>query len=174
MSVWPIQRSTLARKEWIMTVTLTVMATAAASAATVIVLRCRERTRWLAIRLDMMSTTIMLGDGEPTGETPDNDALTPDVNENLTVDFGFWPPQFDLALRKQLQSGANTGVVAAGDPVTFTIRVLNQGNVAAADITVVDYIPVGLTLNDSDWTLDGSTASILPLLNLDRPQGGQP
>ncbi len=108
----------------------------------------------------IMSTTIMLGDGEPTGETPDNDTLTPDVNENLTVDFGFWTPQFDLALRKQLQSGANTGVVAAGDPVTFTIRVLNQGNVAAADITVVDYIPVGLTLNDSDWTLEGSTASI--------------
>ncbi len=42
--VCSIQRCTLARKEWIITVTLIVMVTAAARAATVIVLRCRERT----------------------------------------------------------------------------------------------------------------------------------
>ncbi|MBK8444909.1 MAG: DUF11 domain-containing protein [Sphingobacteriales bacterium] len=31
-----------------------------------------------------------MGDGEPTGESPDNDPATTDTNENLTVDFGFY------------------------------------------------------------------------------------
>ena len=34
--------------------------------------------------------TLTVG-GEPTGETPDNDPVTPDTSENLTVDFGFTP-----------------------------------------------------------------------------------
>ena len=49
--VFPSQRSTLARKEWIITETLTVMAAATARAAIVTALRCRERTRcWEANR----------------------------------------------------------------------------------------------------------------------------
>ncbi len=109
----------------------------------------------------VLSGTVMLGDGEPTGENPDNDPNTADENENLTVDFGFYGPIFDLALMKQLADGTNTGSVNPGDSVSFIISVINQGEVDASNITITDYIPAGLTLNDSDWTDNGDgTASI--------------
>ena len=46
----------------------------------------------------VLSGPVTLGDREPLGENPDNDAATPDLNENLTVDFGFWQPVYDLSL----------------------------------------------------------------------------
>lgn len=100
----------------------------------------------------------VIGDGEPTAEAPSNDSVTPDTNSDLTIDFGFWRPTFDLALRKQLSSGGNEAVVAAGDPVSFTITVFNQGTVAATGIEIVDYVPAGLTLADADWTSIGGVA----------------
>ena len=63
-------------------------------------------------------------------------------------------PVFDLALRKTLQDGSNSASVAVGDTVTWTITVFNQGEVAASDIDVIDYIPSGLDLADTDWTED--------------------
>ncbi len=104
------------------------------------------------------SGPVVLGDGEPLGEDPSNDAVTPDDRSDLTIDFGFWRPSFDLALRKQLTTGGNSAVVAAGDTVSFTLTVFNQGNVTATDIDLVDYVPAGLTLADNAWTSDGSTA----------------
>lgn len=106
------------------------------------------------------SGTVTLGDGEPTAEDPDNDPVTPDTDENLTVDFGFWTPDFDLALRKQLDDGTNSAEVAIGDTVTFVITVFNQGDVSATDIEVVDYLPAGLSLADDDWTVEGDVATI--------------
>ena len=46
----------------------------------------------------------------------------------------------------------------SGESVTFTITVFNQGQVNATNILVSDYVPNGLTLNDGNWTLSGSTA----------------
>ena len=43
--------------------------------------------------------------------------------------------------------------------VTFTITVLNQGSVNASGIELVDTIPNGLTLNDTDWTQSGAVAT---------------
>ncbi len=101
---------------------------------------------------------------EPTGEDPDNDLTTPDANENLTVDFGFWEPVFDLALRKQLADGTDSADVEMDDLVTFTLTVFNQGNVTATEIELVDYLPAGLVLADADWTLEsnGSVTTVLP------------
>ena len=65
-------------------------------------------------------------------------------------------PVFDLALRKTLQDGSNSGTVGLGDTVTWTVTVINQGEVNAANIDVIDYIPSGLALADSDWTLDAA------------------
>jgi len=59
---------------------------------------------------------------------------------------------FDLALQKTL-APSQPAVVQPGDDITFTITVFNQGNMSATNINIVDYIPTGLTLNDSDWTL---------------------
>jgi uncharacterized repeat protein (TIGR01451 family) len=72
-------------------------------------------------------------------------------------------PVFDLALRK---SSVATSVVAGGQ-ITYTIDVFNQGNIAATNIQVTDYIPTGLTLADANWTQVGSNATrVTPIANL--------
>jgi uncharacterized repeat protein (TIGR01451 family) len=92
----------------------------------------------------------------PTGSAGQNDH---------TFDAGYHLPIFDLALAIQLADGSNVGEVAPGSDVTFTITVTNQGNVDATDISLVDYIPAGLTLNDADWADNGDgTASLVAAL----------
>jgi len=52
--------------------------------------------------------------------------------------------------------------VAPGDDVTFVITVTNQGQMAAQNIAVVDYIPAGFTLSANDtngWVSAGTTAT---------------
>jgi uncharacterized repeat protein (TIGR01451 family) len=67
---------------------------------------------------------------------------------------------YDLALRKTLAAG-QAAAVQPGDDVTYTIQVLNQGSLDAANVQVVDYIPAGMTLSPlaSGWTDNGSTAT---------------
>lgn len=118
----------------------------------------------------VFSGAVTLGQSkEPTGENPDNNPVAngapviQDNRSNLTDDFGFYLPQFDLALRKTLADG-QAKKVEIGDNVTFDITVFNQGDVTAKDIEVTDYIPSQLTLNDPDWTLvkgDSTRATIL-------------
>lgn len=69
-------------------------------------------------------------------------------------------PQFDLALTKKPKVGQAT-TVKAGDKVTYTIEVLNQGTVDAKGIVVTDYIPTGMSLDPADtkWTVSGNTAT---------------
>ena len=72
---------------------------------------------------------------------------------------------FDLALRKTLNAQTQLPI-ANGRTVTFDIEVFNQGTVNATDIEVVDYIPDGLTLADSDWTEAGGIATFNRALSL--------
>ena len=46
---------------------------------------------------------------------------------------------YDLALIKQLSGLENTFV--SGSLVTFTITVINQGNLLATNILIIDYLP---------------------------------
>ncbi|MFT4535447.1 MAG: putative repeat protein (TIGR01451 family) [Saprospiraceae bacterium] len=63
---------------------------------------------------------------------------------------------FDLALTKT-STLTPTGY---GQPVTFDIVVKNEGVQFAHDITVVDYLPCGLTFTSSaGWTINGSTGN---------------
>lgn len=88
---------------------------------------------------------------EPTN---DGDA---DNNSNLSVDFGL-VYNFDLALRKTLSVGQSV-TVAVDQQVHFTIEVFNQGTVVAQNIVITDTIPLGMILNDSQWTAGpGNTA----------------
>ncbi|HLO46499.1 MAG TPA: SdrD B-like domain-containing protein [Leadbetterella sp.] len=65
-------------------------------------------------------------------------------------------PIFDLALTKV----PNVSTVVAGSQITFTFNVTNQGNVNATAIQLSDYIPVGLTLADANWTQSGGVATL--------------
>ncbi|WP_208300297.1 SdrD B-like domain-containing protein [Prosthecobacter fusiformis] len=69
-----------------------------------------------------------------------------DTNTNLSVDFGFYYPKYDLALRKTLAAG-QANPVRTGSKVTFSIEVFNQGDIAVNNITLVDYTPTGLVLD---------------------------
>ena len=105
------------------------------------------------------SGTVALGGTEPTGEDGETgDGVDP--YSNLTVDFGFYQPNFDLALRKTLADNTPE-TVTVGDEVTFDITVINQGDVAADRIAVIDYLPAQLELADDDWALqsDGSATT---------------
>lgn len=64
------------------------------------------------------------------------------------------PEEFDLALKKTIQN-PNT-VYMSGDLVTFQIEVINQWDIPAHGVKVVDYIPLWLTLQDPDWLFDTS------------------
>jgi len=110
------------------------------------------------------SGPVTLDDAEPAGETGlDNDPNHPDTLSNLTVDFGFHAPVFDLALEKTLAAGQSSQI-AVGDDVTFTIEVINQGDVTGTDMTIIDYLPATMTLNDADWTTDtnGDATIVIP------------
>ena len=91
----------------------------------------------------------VINENGKTGGDSDNSDIG-----NITVTPA---PVFDLALRK---TSVATSVVAGGQ-VTYNIDVFNQGNINATNIQVSDYIPAGLTLADPNWTLTGSTATLV-------------
>lgn len=79
----------------------------------------------------------------------DKCVVTVEVQDNNMVDFC---PRFDLALIKTRDTVATPGPFMVGDDVAFNLEVINQGNIPAYDIELVDYIPDGLILNDAGWT----------------------
>ena len=88
-----------------------------------------------------------IGDGcNPGGDEDDSDI------ETITLPGG---EVFDLALQKTFSQGT----LNPGGSVTFNVRVFNQGTVDATNVEVTDYIPAGLTLNDTAWTQSGQNAT---------------
>ncbi len=69
-------------------------------------------------------------------------------------DIGLVPPgNFDLALKKEVMTSA---FARAGEQATFKITVYNQGEISAKNIMVKDYIPAGLSTNNTlnpNWTI---------------------
>lgn len=56
--------------------------------------------------------------------------------------------------------------VEPGDTVHYVIRVINQGEIAADNIEISDYVPTGMTYeggitgnNNEGWSLGGSTVT---------------
>lgn len=82
----------------------------------------------------------------------------------------------DLALTKTLDMGQDDP--QPGDDLDFTIEVTNEGDIQVGEIHLIDYIPVGFSLNDPDWTAGnlgstGQSASIiLSEANGELPVGG--
>jgi len=73
---------------------------------------------------------------------------------------------FDLALRKEVKAGQKA-VFKEGDEVTFVITIKNEGTVDATDVEVVDYVPEGLELTGTTWTVtDGKAKLVTPIASL--------
>ncbi|MEM7127895.1 MAG: SdrD B-like domain-containing protein [Chloroflexota bacterium] len=79
---------------------------------------------------------------------------------NWHVDFAFTPAIYDLALIKTLVS---TGPFAAGDAVIYRITVVNQGNLDAANIGVIDYVPSNMNYTGSFVASISTTAQGNPV-----------
>ena len=90
---------------------------------------------------------------------------------NMTVDFGFNKRIFDLALIKTIVGSAGKEY-KPGDKVTFDIKVINQGNVDATDVEVIDYFEqfdgkLEFIANDNpNWTDNGTSATYAGDLNV--------
>jgi|GEM_PF-3659371 len=93
--------------------------------------------------------------------------------QNRTLDMGLTQPRFDLALDKKLGSG-QPAIIRAGDDIRFTLTLHNQGDITASQITLVDYLPFGFQLSESEdqgWTMeDGLATMTLSNLALDPGQ----
>ena len=96
-------------------------------------------------------------DGDGIGQPGDTDAMGDEDNSD---------PAFveivDFALIKTVE---DEGPFFAGDFVTFTITIFNQGNVPGTDILIYDFIPAGFDFDEEsnpDWTVDAeNTASFI-------------
>lgn len=75
-------------------------------------------------------------------------------NENLLL-----MDTFDLALRKTTNQ---IGPAEAGDIITFTITVFNQGNITAQDILVMDSFPAGTALLGGWIPVGNHVTNIIP------------
>lgn len=83
------------------------------------------------------------------------------IDVPVTVAAGIICPAtsiFDLSLTKTISSISSPAVV--GGMVTYELTITNEGNVDATNIALSDFIPLGLTLSDPNWTAVGNVASL--------------
>ncbi len=99
--------------------------------------------------IDENDNNVIGEDGTNGGDEDESDFETVTVN------------RFDLALAKVLSAGQSM-TVEPGDDVSFDIVITNQGDIAADNIEIADFIPTGMTFNPAlnpTWTLNGSVAT---------------
>lgn len=111
-------------------------------------------------------TEISVDDGDDNDSTPDddpdNDPPSDDDNDQEPITVN------DLALTKSVLGGPSTYQI--GDPVTFQITVTNQGNRRATDISVIDYVPCGLSttgVTNNGWSVvpnSNNLSTVIPSL----------
>ena len=115
--------------------------------------------------------TFLWSTGEITEDinnlTPGNYFITVTDNNNCTFGVGYdvletTSCSSDLALIVELAPN-QPAEFKEGDDVIFIITIVNQGEDDLTNITVVDYFPVGLTLNDPFWNSIGDNAATLEI-----------
>ena len=96
----------------------------------------------------------------PGGPGDNDTASTSDTGVGSQDDHDPAGPQvFDLALRKTKETALPS--FSYGQTVMYKIEVFNQGNIAATNIEVTDYLPCGLEFDGSSptnagWSLSGN------------------
>ncbi|MEZ5039325.1 MAG: T9SS type A sorting domain-containing protein [Saprospiraceae bacterium] len=112
---------------------------------------------------DFLQDNDVDGDGRNGGDEDDSDLAT------VTIEV------FDLALAKVLSEG-QTASVEPGDTVSFDIIIFNQGMIAADNIEVSDYVPMGLNFDadlNPDWAdNNGLIQTTLTVAAGELPLGG--
>ncbi len=97
-----------------------------------------------------------LDDSDVTGDdqdsTPDDSSFNEPNGEDDVDDALI--EVFDLALTKTVLNPQPSYEI--GNDVTYEISIMNQGNVVATQIDVVDYIPCGMSLAGTGWMVDGN------------------
>jgi uncharacterized repeat protein (TIGR01451 family) len=89
------------------------------------------------------------------------DFTNDEINNDGTIDEDDHDPEmvqihyYDLALMKTTDKTR----VNIGDEVKFKIYIINQGSITADRISIVDYLPLELDLNDTNWVVDPSDPS---------------
>ena len=95
--------------------------------------------------------------GDPTDGVVDNSGGDEDDHDIAGVGI------YDLALTQVYASDTagtpNDGFIAPGADVTYTIEVANQGTVGANSFELTNYLPLGFTLNDSNWTFNNDASA---------------
>ena len=90
--------------------------------------------------------------------TPGNGSMGANEDDYDGASISVLQQDFDLALSKTLNTSATPGPFTPGSLATFTLTVTNQGSLTAQTVQLRDYMPLGLILNDNDWSQQGSMA----------------
>ncbi len=90
--------------------------------------------------------------------TPGNNSTQEDDDDSATLTIQQPTQVFDLAIRKEVNYDETPGPFEPGSYITFTITVINEGNVKARNIQIADYLPAGATLVDNNWVSYGDIA----------------
>lgn len=98
------------------------------------------------------------GPGASTDDAIDGQSGDEDDHDVASVRIGF----FDLAVSTTVTGGYEIGEVPIGNAAQFNIEVINQGEVNATDISLINYLPdSGLVLVDPDWEDLGNGTAVL-------------
>jgi uncharacterized repeat protein (TIGR01451 family) len=114
---------------------------------------------------DSTPDTIAHNDGPVTDDAINNEGFDQDDHDTALIRINPWG-RFDLALRKQLALG-QAPKVNAGENVRFSLEVFNQGSIAASNVEVTDYVPVGFGMDiaqNPGWTYDSASRKATGLL----------
>ncbi|MEL6122987.1 MAG: hypothetical protein AAFR14_04640, partial [Bacteroidota bacterium] len=107
----------------------------------------------------------IIGSSDDRAEIPTDNDIN-DNPDNPTDQDDYDPAEvnvrqeFDLALDKDLDLSTSSNPTALGSIVTFDLNVTNEGVIDAFMVQLLDFVPAGLTLEDTDWMLSGDTARL--------------
>jgi len=112
--------------------------------------------------VDIDNATLPAGAIQTGGVDPNAVMVQSGVNEAGAVGYQAPQPRFDPALRV-LPATVLQGERVQGNDIAFDIELYNQGTMAVQNLTLVDYLPAGISLSPNDasgWQVAGRVATL--------------